>query len=530
MLPLKKIALSSLLVLLFFGCRKSTNANWDVDVVFPVVNSVLNIKNFVNDSLFRADSDGLLHIVLNRELTSIKLDSLIKLPDTTITSSFVNSLGASIQLGPGQVIPNLNPTELEFDIGNGVKLKRVEIRKGFLKVEYTNTVGQPLDLIYKMPKATKNGQPLVISETIPTGTNSLVKSYDLSGYSFDMRGLSGIKYNTIYQTYTVAINQNADTAIVLANQGARLVISYSEVIPQFVEGYFGQQTIDIPLDTANFGFADNFTASNFMLSEAKMDFDILNEFGAEFSGSLAKPKSVNTINNTAITLNTNQLTYLNINRATRSGTTVYPTVKSIAFNTSNSNVTAFISNLPNKISYQGSIQVNPLGNISGYNDFAFYNTGIRIMANIDIPLKYTADYFLLNTTAKVDFANVEQLKKVNSGNFIISATNGFPFTAVLQAYLYDTNNNTLDSLFIPGSNSIERGTVDANNIVISSTQKRILVPINQTKIENLRKCKTIKIVSKFVMPANPPEIKILEKYEMKINVVAELNYNVALGS
>lgn len=525
-----KIKVFCFVGLLFLGCRKSTNANWDVDAAIPVVNSVLNVTNFLSDTLFDVDNTGLLHVVLNREVAAIKLDSLLKLPDTTLIAKFVSPSPFPLKLGPGQPIPGLVPAELPFDIGDGVKLKLVEIRKGFLNVKFSNDISQPMDLVYKLPTATKNGVPFTISETVPTGTNSLVKTYDLSGYTINMRGLSGHAYNVVPQTYTVLLNPKADTAEVLYNQGAYMELSYTDLTPEYVEGYFGQQTIDLDLDTARFDFNKNFKASNFMLSEATMDFSILNEFGAEFNGSLSNIKSINTLDNKAVALNTNQLSNININRATKAGKTIYPSVKSFQFNTNNSNVTSFISNLPDKLTYQGKVSVNPLGNISGYNDFAFYNTGLRIIANIDIPLKYTADYFELTTNAEVDFSNVSQLDHTNYGSFVVFASNGFPFTARLQAYMYDERDLVLDSLFLVGANTIDGGSVNSNNEVITPTQKRLVIPITPGKIGSLKKCKNIRVVSRFIMPSNPPAIKILEKYEMKIKVVAELNYNVRLGS
>lgn len=524
----KRILIFCSALLVFWACRKSTNAHWDVDVALPVVSGVLNIKNFAGDSIFKPDHTGLLYVRLNRQVAAIKLDSLLKLPDTTVVSSFTNPSPLPLPIVPGQALPTSAPPELKFDISNGVALKRVDIRSGAITVKFSNDISEPMDLIYKIPKVTRNGEPFVISVSIPPGNNSLVKTYDLSGYSFNMQGLTGHQFNTIYQTYTLALSPNSPSLSVNPGLGAKVEVSYSEIIPEYVEGYFGQQTIDLPLDTVRFGLVDNFKASNFMLGDASMDFTILNEFGAEFSGSIGNNKSINTLDNKVIALNSNQISNININRATKAGSTVFPSIRTFSFRSDNSNIVPFISNLPDKLTYQGNIKLNPLGNLSGYNDFAFYNTGIRINANINIPLRFTADYFELRSEAKVNFENVRQIDDVNSGQFVISASNGFPFSARLQAYMYDGQNKLLDSLFVPGSNSMMRGELNSQNEVIKPFQSRILIPVNTKKVENLKKCKTIRIISRFVMPPNPPELKILEHYELKIDIIAELNYKVGL--
>jgi hypothetical protein len=261
-----------------------------------------------------------------------------------------------------------------------------------------------------------------------------------------------------------------------------------------------------------------------MLSSASFNFKIFNEFGAEFTGNLSNIKSVNTVNSNTVTLSTSQLSNININRATKAGTTVFPSIKTVSLTNSNSNITSFLSNLPHILTYQGNVKVNPLGNISGYNDFAFYNTGIKVIADINIPLKFNADYFKLVSTANVDFSNVKQLNHVNYGELIINASNGYPFECKLQAFLLDEQGATIDSLLWPGENIISRGLIDAQNVVYQPTRSKVRIPLGTGKIDKLKRSKKVRIESYFIMPPNPPDIKIYENYSLDVNIIAELNY------
>ncbi|MDI1355102.1 MAG: hypothetical protein PSX36_09295 [bacterium] len=520
-----------LVLTLFWGCRKPTTANWDVDVIIPVVNSSLNIRNFVGDTLFTKDNTGLLHFSYNREIAALKMDSLLKIPDTTITKSFLNDFWLPITLKPGDSIP-IPASDLKFDFGNGMSLKQTDIRSGTLLVKFSNDVTQPMDLEYKLPGTTKNGLPFVIKETIPPGKNSLIKTYKMDGYSMNLQGANGTRYNTISQTFKLSLNPSAQQVDVPPNKGAAVEVTYTELVPEFVLGYFGQQLVDIPTDTTFTDFNKNFKASEFMLSEATLKFTIVNEFGVDFSGNISNVKSINTIASKTLSLINDQLATININRASRSGTTLFPTTKVLTFNNSNSNIAAFISNLPNKICYGGEIKMNPVppGNISGYNDFAFYNTGIRILADIDIPMRFSANYFELSSDAGVDFSTTTQLDKVKQGRFVIYAQNGFPFSAQLQGYMYDAQNNLLDSIFIAGANTIDRGQLNADNIVISRGKTTLYIPVDLAKIANLKKTTRIKVRSLLLMPPNPPEIKLMDTYTLDIKIVAEVNYNVGLNS
>ncbi len=521
---LKKLLLLTPL-LLFLHCRKNNSTNWDVDLIFPVVNSQLNIKNFIGDSIFKTDNTGLLNLSVTRTITAIKLDSLIRLPDTTITNVFVTLF--PIALSPGQQFNALPPSELNFNIGNGVALKKVDVRTGILTVKFSNTVAEPLDLKYVITSATKNGQPFTVIETIPPGQNSLIKSYNLDGYSLNMRGLSGTVYNTIAQAYTVSLNANSNSVTANSGQGAKIELTYSKIVPNYIEGYFGQQTVALKLDTVRLDLIKNFDANGFSLNSATFNFNILNQFGAEFTGNLVNIKSIN--NTTIVPLTTSALSNININRASKIGSTIYQSVKSVSLTTANSNIAPFLSNLPNKLSYQGSIVVNPLGNLSGFNDFAFYNTGLNVTADINIPMRFNANYFKLTSNTAVDFTNVKQLDRVNFGDFILSASNGYPFNAELQAYMLDENKQVIDSLFTPTNNTLLKGVTDAQNIVTLPTFTKLKVPFTKTKIENLRKTKSLKIITYFRMPPNPPNIKIFENYSFDINIVAELNYNAKTG-
>ncbi|MDZ4663939.1 MAG: hypothetical protein SGJ15_03615 [Bacteroidota bacterium] len=514
-----------LAVLALFSCRKETVASWDVDITGPVVSSKLNIRHFLTDSLFTTDANGILNLNINREVAYIKVDSLLKLPDTTIVNSFTTPI--TLTLTPGQSMNLLPPTPLTFSLGDGIALKYAIIRTGNLKIKYSNTVSEPLSFLYILPGVKKYGQPLIISETIPPGNNSLVKTYPLNGYDIDLTAGGAANYNTITQSYTVSLSQTANTVVANPGTGAKIELSYSDIIPQYAKGYFGMQSVPVNIDTARLDIFKNFNAINFQLSDATLDFRIINEFGAEFNGLLSNIKSLNTINQSSITLNTQQLSSININRAFEANNTVNPTIKLISLNKNNSNILPFISNLPDKLTYSGNINLNPLGNTSGFNDFAYYNTGIRVLADINIPMKFMADAFILQTVSPIDFSTLKQLDNVNYGSFIISAKNGYPFDAVLQAYLVNDQNVVIDSLFVPGNNIIVKGITNTQHVVIAPSYQRINMPFDNAKLQNIKKSKSIKLKARLNMPIpQPPEISLKDTYEIDIDIIIDVNYKV----
>jgi hypothetical protein len=97
-----------------------------------------------------------------------------------------------------------------------------------------------------------NTQPFLISETIPPGNNSLIKTYSLNGYAVDLTAGGNAQFNTLMQNYTVSVSNSANPAEISFGKGAIAELSYSQIIPQYAKGYFGQQDIVLDVDTATF--------------------------------------------------------------------------------------------------------------------------------------------------------------------------------------------------------------------------------------------------------------------------------------
>jgi hypothetical protein len=500
-----------------------------VDIEAPIARSKLNIRNFLSDTLFQTDPTGLLHLAFSKKIAGFNLDSLVSLPDTVLNYSFFLSAGSKLFIAPGNNIPGFPQTqEIKFNISNNVELKYVTINEGKLKIDYTNTYTQPLVFDLTLPGTTKYGVPFNIHETINPGSSNNTKYYDMAGYTVKLTGSTGNKINTLVQVINLSVATNAQPDTIRGGQGVATKISYTKLIPYYVEGYFGQQLIDLPYDSVSLNLSNNLQASNFKINSAYINFNIVNEFGVDVNAQLSNIKSVNSFSNTSVTLNANGLSNLNINKAGKTNqfsNPVFPSVKTVSVNTSNSNLKPFLENLPDFLTYQGKITINPFGNISGSNDFAFLNTGINIYADVDLPLQIQANYFKLNTTSAIDLTSVKQIDNINYGSLILEATNGFPFDAVLQGYVLNEQNQVIDSLFSVSNNVIARGNLDANYIVTSPNYSKLIVEMDRTKLENLKNCKFIKFVSQFNLPIpQPPDIKIKEGYDMDLILSVDVNY------
>ncbi len=515
------------------SCKKGTN--WDIDAAFPIAQSHLNISNFFGDTIFKADQNGLLHIAFSKDIINFTLDSLVKLPDTTVSIGFTSPFVS--QLNPGTIVfsNNLsNDKEITFAISNGVELNRAIVRKGQLKVEYYNSYAQPLNFNYDINSANLWGNVLHINQTIGGGTvanpASLTKVYNLDDYVINLTGLTGQKINTLVQTYTITTDPSGVADQLQVGQGLSVKLSFINVVPEYVQGYFGQQDLSFGPDSSLIGLLDNFKPSNLILTQSDINFRIINEFGVELSSSIKSLKSIKLSPLNTVTLNAGNLLHsININRAGKTNNAsnpVFPWLKQIDINSSNSNLNPFLENIPNYLGYSIEAKLNPLGNISAGNDFAYYGHGLKVIADVDIPFALSANYFNLINYAKVNLTQIKELKNVNSCNIILQARNNYPFTAQIQGYMVNEQNQVIDSLFTWNNNSIQSALTDNLNTVLNYTDSRLVASFNKAKVENLRQCKQIKFVTYLYLPNQPTPIKITDGSYLDLMVSADLNYNV----
>lgn len=521
----------SFLVLMAIGtlisCKKETS--WDVDLAIPIAKSYLNISNFFGDTIFNSDPSGLLHIAFSKDLINYTMDSLVKLPDTTVnigyTVPFATALTPGTQIYSNASLPD---KEITFDVSNGVELNRAIVRKGYLKIEYINSYAQPLRFNYIINSASLWGNLLAVDQRIE-GNSTFVKMYALDGYNINLTGLSGNKINTLVQTYTISTDASGAADQLQPGQGLNIKLSFVDLVPEYIQGYFGKQDLSFGPDSSSFGFLDNFSTNNLLLSQSSINFRIINEFGIEMSSSIKSMRSIKTSPANVVTLNSgNLLQSININRASKTNNLsnpVFPWLKQININSNNSNLNAFLENLPNYLGYSVVAKINPLGNISAGNDFAYYGKGLKLVADIDIPLALSADYFKLINFSKVDLTQLKELNDVNSCEIILKARNNYPFKAQIQGYMLNEQNQIIDSLFIPGQNIIESGITDANNNVLSYVDSKLSAVFSKSKIDNLSQCKQIKFVSYLFLPNQPTPIKIKEDSYLDLVVHALLNYN-----
>jgi len=528
---LKNILVAVFCVFILSFCKRA-NTTWDDDLVAPLATGSLTLGNLFPDTVIKANADSSLKIAFTSNLINYGLDSLLKIPDTTITI-FFNFPGNGYPISPGLSIPLTNnaATETPYNLPSGIQLKKAIIRQGGIHFLMKNTAYRPLVYHYQLLSATKNNHILDTTFNIPaadsaTGVSGPLSGYiNLSGYTIDFSGLHN-GYNRTVEIDSVHIAPYAQPGFLYVNQGFNASFTFENIAPEYAQGYFGSQNITVGPDTTAFTAFSSIKQGMLNLNSANVTLTIKNQFGVGMSALLSNILSINSnIPNTVPLTATPLNSAVNIASASNTGSGATTTTKVISLSNSNSNVKDFIGNLPGKLAYKLTAQLNPNGNLSGSNDFGYYGTSFSADLNMDVPLFFSASNLMLADTVTLNLSTVGQLQNINHGNLILTATNSYPFSINLNAVLLDEYRQPIDVLF-NNPNLIEAPPLDINNRVISPLKSKLYVPLTAQKIKNLQAARYVYYTATFNTANQPNQVKFYSNYTLDLLLTADLNYTI----
>ncbi len=508
----------------FTSCKKNLDeANWDVDGLTPIFKTSLDINNLLADSLIQKNADNSLKLVYSNRFYNFNVDSLLDVPDTTVRSSFKIPFG-SINATPGfQLFNSTSDTKYAAD---GAALNKLFINSGTLTFLIKSKVEEKTDFTYSIPSATKGGTAFTFSTTVPAsdGVNDGVYtgSFDIAGYDFDLTGQYHNTVNAFTTSVQVGINPNGNAVTITPADSIEVFLTFSAVVPSYAKGYFGMQNSSVA-STSNFDLFNRIRAGAIGLENTTVTLKLTNGIGVDATAHINSLTSFNTRTNTSVSLVNNIVgAPININRALESPYT--PSFYYNVMNSNNSNIKALLENLPDKMSYNIDVAINPNGNISNGNDFVFTDKLIDASLDVEIPLSFFATNLTLIDTVDVSLTEQTEHNRVNSGTLTLKVDNGFPLEASIQLYLLNENGNVYDSLLT--STLVEAAPVDGNLIVTSKKLSKLIIPLNKQKVDKVFATKKILVKTIFNTVSNPQYVKIYSDYTMDLKLIANFNYNI----
>ncbi|MDF1672499.1 MAG: hypothetical protein P1U41_03285 [Vicingaceae bacterium] len=530
MLNTKQILILILSVFLLFSCRKDfERPNWDVDLLAPLITTTLNLEDILPDSVLVTNPDTSLKVVYEESIFDVGVDSLFKIPDTTITDIYVVPITSIV--APGGSFYS-ESEEYALTITNGVGLNFAIIESGFIEVEILSEIQEDIIVTYVIPSAIKNGDTLRLVETVPAGSpgnpTSFKKKIDMSGYELDLTGISKSQINTLVTRAVGTVDPNASNSVTL-NVGDEIVFKNNliDIVPYFVRGYFGQQNFSYK-DTSDIDVLKKISGG-LDLDEVDVDIEFKNGIGVDAQMVLNQFTTQNTTTNINASLSHSVIgTPLNLNRSTLTYSTpeVNYTNYNVDINTNNSNIDNLIELIPNQLIYDVDLIINPLGNISGGNDFVYKKHVLETNIKVEFPLSLISNNLALQDTLGFSLPEESETGRILDGTLFLYADNGFPFDAKIQLAMYDEFDNYIQTINV--DNQILAAPVDGNLRVTSKKQSVLSIPLNTSDVDNLYMAKKLLFTIAFTTQPQSQFIKIYEGYEIDLQIVGDFSYNVDL--
>ncbi|TAL57839.1 MAG: hypothetical protein EPN85_13115, partial [Bacteroidetes bacterium] len=445
-----------------YSCRKS-NPSWDMDMLVPLIKSTLTINNLVPDSIIHENPDNSLDIIYNTSLSAFSTHTIFTLPGYSFDTTYKAPAQVAVLGGTGitsTTVQNVNV------IAGGVELTHGLMLSGNMHLSVISSIKGRLDFTFNVPSFTEpSGSTFQTVISIPAGSPSAPGVYngmfDLSDFKLDFTGTTRTSVNTLVINYAAVINPSEDTVKINIGDSIRIRYSFVDLIPAYAKGYFGD-TISSAADSTAFALFKHLSGGNLNFENIDVSLIVENSVGADVRFTINDLSSFNSHTGNKLSLSHPVINSpINITRSIDNNGLIIPSTYSIALTSANSNIKQFVENLPDSLKFKLNYEINPLGNISGNNDFGYYDKLFKTNLNMRIPLSLVADNLTITDT--LNFTMPATTNNVNEGSLYLYFDNGFPFTAQAQLYLMDDNFMVHDSL-ISNPNLISAPPLNANLI------------------------------------------------------------------
>jgi hypothetical protein len=207
-----------------------------------------------------------------------------------------------------------------------------------------------------------------------------------------------------------------------------------------------------------------------------------------------------------------------------------PSQTRIPLNSANSNIEDLINLRPKTLEYEIDLDINPGGNDGRYQDFAYFDKGLEVRLDMDMPLSIKASDLVLTDTLDFDLEQtVEDLSAVDSGSLYLIAYNGYPIEGELELAVLDENYQPLDTLIAQAI--MQPGPVNANCKVYEQARTKITTKVDKDRLNRMKLAKFAVVKADFSTHATEPDcqseyLRIYKEYELELKLTARFTYRM----
>jgi len=428
------------------------------------------------------------------------------------------------------VFPNQTVSEQTEDLVyefsedlSDIELEKVRVRSGFIRAEIVSTIEDTIKFEYTLPTVTKNGQSPIIKRKVapppPGESASFVELFDLAGYEMDLTK-NGLTVNTLEQSYKIDLVYSGKLVRIDLQDSVYALFQLIDIIPDYVQGYLGQGSLDIT-GTERLSIFKDGEINSLNFEEATASISFINSIGMDIQGKLYSLNGFNNERGRSVELSSLIFaTPIDIPgpRFPNVGTSITST---ISLNHKNSNLRELVNLLPDEIFYDMEIKYNPSGKI-GVANFAEFDSEIITYLDLELPVYLKAETFVISDTAAVNFGEAN-LDAIEGGSLKLIFENEFPLIATVYANLYDRSGRLI-SMMIDGQQIAAAEVNSAGRVEIpmtSTLEKSFDKDLLDDMINN-----SYQLVLGYRIATASEPVRLYEDYEVKAKLIAEFKYGL----
>ncbi|MDA7744783.1 hypothetical protein N8911_01660, partial [bacterium] len=348
---------------------------------------------------------------------------------------------------PAQNILEFKDTNLMSNVGS-TKVTRAIAKSGSVNVRIESTIEDTLYFEYYIPESLKDGKSFVVKESIkpaPSG-GSVDKSfqYDIAGYEFGMTGFPVVDhYNVFYSELVGRIDSTGRKVNITLDDSIRIFVSLSGFVPEYMEGYAGDTTINIGPEIVLIDLFDKIDGGRLEFNEVNMSLSVENGNNVPFDVDINGLKAKNTKTGNSVDIDLSTLPYpISVLGAASLDEPWEETWKI----DSKDNLNEALNIFPNQFEASLSIATNPDQNANDLSQFGVDSNKLVAYADIEIPLDFVADALTLKDTVEFSSRNISRPEGIGSGTLYLTAKNSFPLNADMKLEFIDLNGVILQTL------------------------------------------------------------------------------------
>jgi hypothetical protein len=416
------ISLTFAAILLLWGCRKEPTT-WSVDLHLPVVDVLLDWWDVLPaDATLEVSPGEAAHLIWSGEVARLDVAGLASIPDTTVTNDLTpDFVGGPFFVPPGSILLD-EAEDISFAV-DGPEFRSLTLDSGLLAWTVESTTDGYVQLQYDFPGVVKNGVPVSLDITLPPATESggLAAAsgfIDIADATVDFTGVSGFERNKIASNLTIGTPTDiTDTALVYGDDSIRVAMTFMGMQVRDIEGYFGNFEIDIDEGVPLLD-PDVFPSGLVAMSPERADLKLVNGMAADLR-----------LNLNGLSLGGSAMSHpafgvdQYIARADWSaGAPPVTDALSIDLLATEPGFFALLATLPDNLQASGVLEINPLGDVSGGNDYFHKDYAPSLNLDLDLPLRVALTDLAFRDTIRIVPTDVPDF----TGQIALELRNGFP--------------------------------------------------------------------------------------------------------